>query len=87
MEGLKEYENLESYNQFSPGWVKKVKIKLFLNYLLRLPWFLYGSVRNVFLHSTVRYKLGLVFIASAKIPAEREESISSSSFYGQLPNY
>ena len=32
-EKLKAYESLESYNQFTPGGVKEVKIKLFLNYL------------------------------------------------------
>ena len=30
------------------GWVKEVKIKLFLNLLLKLPWLLDGSVLNVF---------------------------------------
>ena len=29
-EGLKMYESLESYNQLSSGWVKELKIKLFL---------------------------------------------------------
>ena len=44
-EGLKAYESLEPYNQFASGWVKKLKIKLFLNHLLKLPWLLDGSVR------------------------------------------
>ena len=49
-EELKAYENVESYNQFTSGWVKEVKKKkVFLNYLLKLPWLLVGSVRNVFL--------------------------------------
>ena len=36
---------------FMSGWVKEVKIKLFLNYLLKLPWLLAGSVRNQGGHS------------------------------------
>ena len=48
LEELKTYESVESYNQFVSGWVKEVKIKLFLNYLLKLPWLFDGSVRNVF---------------------------------------
>ena len=48
MEELKAYEILESYNQFASGWVKEVKTKLFLNYLLKLPWLLDGLVGNVF---------------------------------------
>ena len=35
---LKAYKILASYNQFTSGWVKEVKIKLFLNYLLTLSW-------------------------------------------------
>ena len=55
-EELKAYESLESYNLFASGLVKEVKIKLFLNYLLKLPWLLDGSVRNVsVLHFTVPY--------------------------------
>ena len=87
-EELKAYENLESYNQFTSGWVKEVKIKLFLNYLLKLPWLLDGSVRNVFLspfYCSILIRC-IVFIASGKIP-EREGSISPSSFYGELPDY
>ena len=45
-EELKAYQSLESYDQFTPGWVKEVKI--FLNYLLKLPWLFYGSVRDAF---------------------------------------
>ena len=41
-EELKAYEILESYSQFASGWVKEVKIKVFLNYLLKLPWLLDG---------------------------------------------
>ena len=47
-EELKAYHSLESYNQFTSGWVKEVKIKLFLNYLLEIPRLFDGSVRNVF---------------------------------------
>ena len=47
-EELKPYEGLESYNQFTSRWVKEVKIKLFLNYLLKLYWLLDGLVHNVF---------------------------------------
>ena len=85
---LKVHESLESYNQFASWWVKGVKIKLFLNYLLKLPWLLDGSVQNVF--PSPFYFLVLirciVFLGSAKIP-EREGSISPTSFYGQLPSY
>ena len=42
-EEIKAYQSLESYNQFTLGWVKEVKIKLFLNYLLKLPWLFDGS--------------------------------------------
>ena len=58
---LKAYENLESYNQFASGSVKEVKMKVLLNYLLKLPWLLDGSVRSVFRSSfyqstvTIRY--------------------------------
>ena len=58
---LKAYENLESYNQFASGSVKEVKMKVLLNYLLKLPWLLDGSVRRVFRSSfyqstvTIRY--------------------------------
>ena len=75
------YENLESYNQFTLGWIKEVKIKLLLNYLLKLTWILDGSVHNLF--PSQFYGLILIrcimFIASAKIP-EPEGSISPSSF-------
>ena len=77
-EELKVYESLDSYNQFASGWVKEVKIKLLLNYLLKLPWLLDGSVRIL-----IRC---IAFIASAKTPT-RNGSISPSRFYGQLPDY
>ena len=68
-EELKRYESLECYNHFASGWVKEVKIKLFLNYLLKLHWLLYGSVRNVFVSSFYCSILirCIVFITSAKI--------------------
>ena len=81
IEELKVYESLESYNQFASWWVQEVKIKLFLNYLLKLPWLLDGSVHNVF-PSLFYFSILIrctVFIGSAKIP-EREGSISPSSF-------
>ena len=85
---LKTYESLESYNQFASEWVKEVKIKVLLNYLLKLPCLLDRSVRNVFrssFHGSILIRC-IVFIASTKI-LEREVSISPSSFYGELPNY
>ena len=87
-EELKAFESLESYNQFTSGWIKEVKIKLFLNYLLKLPRLLDRSVRNVspspfYFLILITY---IVFIVSAEIP-EHEGSISPSSFYGQLPDY
>ena len=83
LEELKAYKNFnQSYNQFESGWVKEVKTKLFLNYLLKMPWLLDESVRNVFPSSF--YCLILirctVFTASTKIP-ESGGSISPSSFY------
>ena len=60
-EELNVCKSLESNNQFTSGWVKEVKIKLFLNYLLKLPWLLdwsYVMVMYLFLHSSVRYQLG-----------------------------
>ena len=42
------YENLESYSLFASGWVKQVKIKLFINHVLKLLWLLDKSVSNVF---------------------------------------
>ena len=87
-EELKAYESLESYNQFQSGWVKKVKIKLFLNYHLKLPLLLDGSVRNLFLspfYCSILIRC-IVFIALGQIP-ERKGSISPSRFYGQLRNY
>ena len=81
-EELKAYKSLKSYNQFASEWVKEVKTKLLLNNLLKLPWLLDGSVRNVFPSSFYCSILDkcIVFIASAKIP-EREWSNWSSSFY------
>ena len=78
---LKAYESFESYNQFATGWVKEVKRKLFLNYLMKLLWLLDWSVRNVFPSSFCFSILTrcIVFIASAKI-LEREGRIFSSSF-------
>ena len=80
-EKLKGYESCETYNQFASGRVKEVKIKLFLNYLTKLPWLLDGLLGNVFPSSFYCsiLKMCIVFIASAKIPA-RKGSISSSSF-------
>ena len=87
-EELKFHKILESYSQFAPRWVKEVKIKLFLNYPLKLPWLLDGSVRNVFFSPFCFSILirCIVFIGLAKFP-ERKGSILPSSFYGQLPNY
>ena len=62
------------------------KIKPFLNYLLKLPWLLDGSVCNVFPSSFYASILSIVFIASAKI-REREGNIYPFSFYGQLSDY
>ena len=78
--------SLESYNQFVSRWVKELKIEMSLNHLLKLPWLLDGSVRNVFpssLYCSIQIRC-IVFIVSAKIP-EGEGSILSPSFYGQLP--
>ena len=47
-EELKAYESLESYNQFALGWPKELKIKVFLNHLLKISRLLDGLVRNVF---------------------------------------
>ena len=88
IEELQVHESLESYNQFASWWVKEAKIKLFLSYLLKLPWLLYGSVHNVF-PSPFYFSIligCIVFIGLAKI-SEREGSISPYSFYGQLPDY
>ena len=68
-EELKVYKRLESCNQLAWRWVKEVKIKLSLNYPLRLPWLLDRSACNVFPSSfycliLIRY---VEFIASAKI--------------------
>ena len=60
-----------------------------LNYLLKLPWLLDGSVRNEFLSSFYCSILLFdtnVFIVLAKI-RESEGGISLYSFYGQLPDY
>ena len=87
-EGLKAYKSLDSYNQFASGWVKELKMKLFFNHLLKLPWLLDRSARNVFpssLYCSIQIRC-IVFIGSAKIP-KREGRISSSRFYGQLPHY
>ena len=77
-EELKMYKVLESYNKFAWGWVKEVKIKRSLNYLLKLPWLLDGSAHNVFPSLfycliLIRY---IVFIALAKI-SERKESMGN----------
>ena len=45
---MKAYESLESYNEFTIGWVKKLKLKQFLNCLLKLPWLFDRSVRDMF---------------------------------------
>ena len=87
-EELRVYKSLGSYNQLATGWTKVVKIKLILNYLLKLPWLSDRSVSNVFPSSVccsilIRF---IVFIALAKI-LERNGNISPSSFYGQLPDY
>ena len=77
-----------TYNQFTSRWVNKVKTKLSLNCLLKLPQLLERSVRNV-LPSSFCYLILIrctVFTALAKIP-EREGSISPSRFYWQFPNY
>ena len=50
---LKAHESLKSYNQFVSRWVKEVKTKLFLNWLLKLPWS--GQcVMYLLFHSTIR---------------------------------
>ena len=84
----KAYEILGSYNQFASGWVKKVKIKLFLNYLMKLPWLLDGSVYNVFpspFHCSILIKC-TAFIALAKIP-EREVAIARQLIASVNPIY
>ena len=66
---LKAYESLESYNHFTLRWVKKLKLKMFLNHLLKLLWLLDESVRNVFpssFYSSIQTRC-IGFIASAKI--------------------
>ena len=80
---MKAYESLESDNLFASGWVKEVKIKLFLNYLLKLLWLLDGSVCNAFpspFYCSILIRC-IVFIGSAKIP-ELEGSMSPSRFFG-----
>ena len=78
LEELKTYKSVESYNQFVSGWVKEVKIKLFLNYLLKLPWLFDESVRNVFPSSFCCSILirCIVFIASATISGEQGEHLA-----------
>ena len=69
-EELKAYKSLEFHNQFASGWIKEVKLKLFLNYLFKLPWLLDGSVRNIFPSSfdcSILIRC-IAFIASDKIP-------------------
>ena len=71
---MKAYESLESYNQFVSGWVKEVKTKLFLNYLLKLPWLLERSVCNVFpswFYCSILIRC-IVFITSSTISGVRE---------------
>ena len=88
-EELKRYdESLEWYTRFASRWVKEIKIKLFLNYLLKLLWLLDGWVRNVFRFSFYCSILirCIVFTASAKI-RERKGNFSPSSFYGLLLDY
>ena len=81
-EELKANQSLESYNQFTLGWVKEVKLKLFLNYLLKLP--LTGHyVMHFLLHFTVRYRC-IVFITSGKFP-EREVAFYHPAFMGNCP--
>ena len=85
-EELKVYQNhLESYNHFTLGWVKEVKIKLLLNYLLKLPWLLDGSVGIMYFlfHSNVRYRC-TVFISLGEIP-EREGVSPHPAFMGNFP--
>ena len=64
------------------------KIKPFLNYLLKLPWLLDGSVCNVFpssFYASILIRC-IVFIVSAKIQ-EHEGNTLLSSFYAQLSDY
>ena len=85
---LKAYESLQSYILLASGWVKEVKIKLFLNYLLKLSWLLDRSARNLFpspFYCSILIRC-IVFIALAKI-LERKGSILPASFYGQLTDY
>ena len=78
---LEAYNSLVSYNQFTSVWVKEVEIKLFLNYLLKLPWFLLGQyVMHFLLYSTVRYRY-IVFITLGKL-LKREEAFHHPAFMG-----
>ena len=86
---LKRYKSLECYNHLASGLVKEVKIKIILKkYVLKLPWLLDGSVRNIFpslFYCSILNRC-TVFVTSAKI-REGKGSISPSSFYWQFPNY
>ena len=58
-ESLKMYESLESYNQFASGWVKELKIKLFLITCCNCLGYWTGQYVTYFLlYSTIRQKLG-----------------------------
>ena len=75
---MKAYESLESYKQFVSRWVKEVKIKLLLNYLLKLPWLLDGSARNVFpssFYCSILIRC-IIFIASATISGAKEDHLA-----------
>ena len=83
-EEVKAYQSLVAYNQLTSGWVKEVKLKLFLNYLWKLPWFLRGQyVMHFLLHCTVRYRC-IIFIASCKFP-EHDEAFHHPAFMGNCP--
>ena len=79
-EELKVYQSLEPYNQFTSGWVKEVGIKLLLNYHLKLPWLLNGSVGIMYFLCAVRYRC-IVHCALGKIP-ERKGAFRHPAFLG-----
>ena len=85
-EELKRYKSLECYNHFTSGWVKEVRIQVFLNYLLKLLCLLDESVCDVFpssFYCLILFRC-ILFIASAKIQ-ERKGSICHPAFIGNCP--
>ena len=87
-EGLKAYKSLESYNQFASGWVKEVKIKLFLNHLACWSYLGYWTGQYVMyflLHSTVRYKFGALCLL-LQLKSRRAKGASRHpAFMGNCP--